>query len=1049
MKSPIIGTRGILRRLIAILAALAAASMNTTAFAAVPPETVRIHYNRAAGDYAGWAVYTWNGALDPSPAYPSTDGPEGSDDFGVYFDVAVKPDATFLNYILHAADGGPKNCPDDMRFEFDPAGAGGEIWQLEGDCAIYLARPALKVGDVKQAKCHWLGRALLAWPNASAGNSYRLYYAPGGGISSGESGISGGEWLPLTADGGGLPHAILEKFPHLAGATVLKLAGADLAKVPNILKGQIVVAKFDGDKLVDATAAQIPGVLDELYAFGGRLGAIARDGDGWVDGDEQAARDERYEQDESNASDANDERDDSDRRVRFRLWAPTAQSVKLHLFDSPTGPATQVIPMKFNPRNGVWHARGDSRWVNQRYYLYEVNVFVRASAKVETNMVTDPYSHALAANSTRTLLVDLDGRGLKPLRRERAKRAPRVRPEDIVLYELHIRDFSASDETVPVQDRGKFRAFTHRDSNGMRHLSSLREAGLTHIHLLPAFDISSVPEVGCFTPSVPDAAPDSPAQQAAIEPLRDQDCFNWGYDPVHYTAPEGSYASNPNGTARIVEFREMVGALHDAGLRVVMDVVYNHTTASGQANFSVLDRIVPGYYHRLDENGFVANSTCCANTATEHAMMGKLMVDSVLTWAREYEIDGFRFDLMGHQPKALMVELKRKLARIDPSIYLYGEGWNFGEVANDARFVQATQLNLAGTGIGTFSDRMRDAVRGGGPFDGGESLVRNQGLINGLWVNNNALAGAQTDDQRRQLLVYGDWTRLGLAGTLKDYVFVDRDGNDRKGSEVDYNGQPAGYTADPQEAINYISAHDNQTLFDNNQFKLPTGTSQADRVRVNNLGVAIVMFSQGVPFFHAGDDILRSKSLDRDSYNSGDWFNKLDFTYQSNNWGVGLPPAFTGNEPNWFVMQPLLADPALKPSFGEITRANATFRDMLAIRKSSRLFRLPSGDEVKARLKFHNVGPSQIPGLIVMSLSDQVGRRIDSNYRSIVVLFNADKAAHDFAIPDYAGRRMELHPIQQASSADDIVKQSSFRDADGRFFVPARTTAVFVEPQRR
>ena len=189
----------------------------------------------------------------------------------------------------------------------------------------------------------------------------------------------------------------------------------------------------------------------------------------------------------------------------------------------------------------------------------------------------------------------------------------------------------------------------------------------------------------------------------------------------------------------------MVQSLNDTGLRVVMDVVYNHTNASGQAENSVLDRIVPGYYHRLDESGGVTTSTCCANTATEHEMMGRLMVDSVVTWAKQYKVDGFRFDLMGHHTKQNMLDVRAALDALTladdgvdgSSIYLYGEGWNFGEVADGARFEQATQLNMGGTGIGTFSDRLRDAVRGGGPFDEGDSLITNQGYINGLWYDSN------------------------------------------------------------------------------------------------------------------------------------------------------------------------------------------------------------------------------------------------------------------------------------------------------------------------
>ena len=208
-----------------------------------------------------------------------------------------------------------------------------------------------------------------------------------------------------------------------------------------------------------------------------------------------------------------------------------------------------------------------------------------------------------------------------------------------------------------------------------------------------------------------------------MDEVRGKDGFNWGYDPLHYTAPDGSYATDPEGTRRTLEFREMVQGLNGAGLQVVMDVVYNHTAASGQDAKSVLDKVVPGYYHRLSATGAVETSTCCANTASEHAMMEKLMIDSVLTWAREYKVNGFRFDLMGHHSKQNMLNLRAALDRLTvrrdgvdgKAIYLYGEGWNFGEVADDARFEQATQANLGGTGIGSFSDRLRDAVRGGGP----------------------------------------------------------------------------------------------------------------------------------------------------------------------------------------------------------------------------------------------------------------------------------------------------------------------------------------------
>ena len=995
--------------------------VQSAALAAAAPATVRIHYNRTDGAAATWQLYHWYGSLFPSPNWVPAQPADGSDAFGVYYDVPVKTTDSGLNWILHDSAGNQKNCPDDRYFPFPAniATTGVEIWQLQDDCTVYTAQPAIKVGDVAKAKAYFVTRNTIAWPGADSGNTYRFFYAPTGGITSGVDGVAGGQSIPLSHIGT-VGAAIVARFPQLAGASALAIGSADLTKVPVMLRGQMVIAKYNGSQLIDATSLQIPGVLDELYPYTGALGASkSRD------------RDER----------------DRDATPAFRVWAPTAQSVRVMVYDGPSGAASSVLPMTFDPASGVWKARARADWFereHQKYYLYEVTVFVRTTGRVEVNLVTDPYSLGLAVNGSRSLAVDLDSPHTRPHGWQHSRVGRLAAPEDIVLYELHPRDFSANDASVPAADRGKFRAFTYSNTQGIAHLRALEEAGLTHIHLLPSFDISSVPEDGCVSPAVPAAAPDSTAQQAAIAPLKDADCFNWGYDPVHYTVPDGSYASNPNGVARIVEFRDMVRSLHSNGLRVVMDVVYNHTSAGGQNANSVLDRIVPGYYHRLNGVGDIETSTCCANTATENAMMGKLLVDSVLTWAREYDVDGFRFDLMGFHPLPLMKKLKAELAKIDPSIYLYGEGWNFGEVSNNARFIQTSQLNIAGTGIGTFSDRMRDAVRGGGPFDSGESLIKNQGFINGLWYNPNALAGGPFDSQRDLLNRYADWIRLGLAGTLKDYVFIDKDGNTRKGSELDYNGQPAGYTADPQEVINYISAHDNQTLFDNDQFKMPITATPAERVRVNNLGVSIVLLSQGVPFFHAGDDILRSKSLDRDSFNSGDWFNKLDFSYHSNNWGVGLPPEFTGNSANWPIMAPLLADLNLKVTHTEIAAANAYFRDMLKIRKDMPLLRLRSGADVIRKLKFYNVGPSQIPGLIVMSISDPTAT-VDPRHRSLVAVINADVNAHSYAVPGYVGHSLSLHPVQRGSSADQVVKSSSFAPTTGTFTVPGRTTAVFVE----
>jgi pullulanase len=415
----------------------------------------------------------------------------------------------------------------------------------------------------------------------------------------------------------------------------------------------------------------------------------------------------------------------------------------------------------------------------------------------------------------------------------------------------------------------------------------------------------------------------------------------------------------------------------------------------------------------------------------------------------QYKVDAFRFDLMGHHMLRNMENVRAALDALTlendgvdgRSIYLYGEGWNFGEVADNARGVNATQLNVGGLGIGTFSDRLRDGVRGGGPFDGGQDLIRRQGFANGLYYDPNALnSGSQAELDT--LLLVTDQIRVGMAGNLANYQFIDRNGNLVTGAQVDYNGQPAGYTLDPQENISYISKHDNQTLFDNNIYKVPLSASMQDRVRIQNIGLSTVMLGQGVPFVHAGSDLLRSKSLDRDSFNSGDWFNKLDFTYQSNNFGVGLPVAGK-NQDNWFIMQPLLADTSLQPDTAEITQMAGLFQELLAIRDSSRLFRLETGTDIQERVVFHNTGPDQLPGLIVMSLSDYTAVDLDPNYEFIVVLINANDEAQTFTSAALAGYDLELHPVQ-VNSIDPLVKTTTFSEATGTFVVPGRTTAVFV-----
>ena len=268
------------------------------------------------------------------------------------------------------------------------------------------------------------------------------------------------------------------------------------------------------------------------------------------------------------------------------------------------------------------------------------------------------------------------------------------------------------------------------------------------------------------------------------------------------------------------------------------------------------------------------------------------------------------------------------------------------------RGTNAIRLNIGGTGIGVFNDRLRDGARGGSPF----APLPEQGFATGLLETPNGYEQRPPEDQEARLIEYMDWIRAGLAGSLRDFPLQKANGEVVPAENIKYNGKPAAYTLDPQENINYVSAHDNETIFDAVQAKAPTGTLLADRLRMNNLALDLVLLGQGVPFFHAGDELLRSKSLDRNSYNSGDWFNQLDFTYQSNNWAVGLPLA-GDNADKWPIIQPLLADEKLKPQSREIQAALAHFEEMLKIRKSSNLFRLQTGDQIKQHLSFTTPAP--------------------------------------------------------------------------------------------
>jgi len=873
-----------------------------------------------------------------------------------------------------------------------------------------------------QARAHWVSADTLAWPRDlvdadPAGLTFSLHESPSGGLELVDGEVTGGITVPLTYDPAGLPADVTTTFPALAGYAALRVGPADAAA---LLKGELRVLAASDTGPVAFTGVQIPGVVDDLYADAAQDAELGVTWDGDV--------------------------------PSFALWAPTAQDVDLLLWTGATSGTPQRVQAE-RGTDGVWRVTGEAGWTGAAY-RYAVTVYAPSTRTVVENAVTDPYSVALTTNSTHAVVVDLSDPSTQPALWADTP-APVVEQDvDRAIYELHVRDFSIEDETVPADERGTYLAFA-RDSAGMRHLAQLAAAGLDTVHLLPTFDIATIQE-DRTQQAEPDCdlesyGPAATEQQACVGAVADADGFNWGYDPFHYQAPEGSYAVNPDGAARVGEFRTMVGALHATGLQVVLDEVYNHTSAAGQADTSVLDKVVPGYYHRLDAAGNVQTSTCCSNVATEHALAGKLMVDSVVLWAKEYKVDGFRFDLMGHHSVANMQAVRDALDELTladdgvdgSAIYLYGEGWNFGEVADDALFEQARQGNLGGTGIGTFSDRLRDAVRGGGPFD---EDPRVQGFGSGQYTDpNGAAVNGDEAAQLASIRHQGDLVRLGLAGNLKDYAFRTSDGTVRKGSEIDYNGQPAGYATEPDEVVTYVDAHDNETLWDSLTMKLPQATSMDDRIRMNTLSLATTALAQTPSFWHAGADLLRSKSLDRNSYNSGDWFNAIDWTGQDNGFGHGLPPA-ADNQAKWPYQTPLLQDATLKPSADEVATAGAQALDLLRLRSSTRLLRLGTADAIEQKVTFPGSGPDATPGVIVMQVDDTAGADVDPALDGLLVVFNAGPTATTQVVDGLVGRGYALSPVQ-AEGADAVVKATTWDEATGTVTVPARTVAVLVEEQ--
>ncbi len=568
--------------------------------------------------------------------------------------------------------------------------------------------------------------------------------------------------------------------------------------------------------------------------------------------------------------------------TKFRVWAPTATKVELVTYAAADGSTSSgVLTAMTSSVNGTWTAEltGDK---NGLIYNYRVTV------NGATNEAVDPYVRATTINGVRGVVVDLDK--TDPTGWSTKKPAFSGKTTDAIIYELHVRDLSMDPSSgIPVVNRGKYSAFTVLNSayNGIKTgVSAIKELGVTHVELLPIFDYASVDEA-------------SPT-------------FNWGYDPMNYNVPEGSYSSDPkNPTARITELKAAIQAMHSQGLRVNMDVVYNHVYAA--SNFSQ-ELIVPGYWFRTDESGNLTNGSGCGNdVASERPMVRKFIVDSVKYWASEYNLDGFRFDLMGLMDIQTINEVTAELKKIDPTIIVIGEGWDMGTLPAELRANQKNVSKL--NNVAFFNDQIRDGLKGSvfTPADPG-------------WATGKLTARSDVT--------------AGIVGN----------------TEHSENMAAKWITQTPAQAVNYVESHDNLALADKITASVK-GVTPAGIAQLSHFATSVTFLSQGVPFMQAGQEFLRSKNGDENSYKSSDEVNSLKWSTKS-----------------------------------KYVATTKYFQGLIALRKAHPAFRMSTTAQLKANLKF-------IPttnDLIAYTLN---GAAVKDSAKTILVIHNPNLGTSTLTLP--------------------------------------------------
>lgn len=959
-----------------------------TSVQAVDNATLTIHYQRTDGVYDDWNIWAWDTGTEDSDQIEFI----AKDDYGYMaeIEVAVGQEAGF---IIRKGDWQEKNCDEDQRIQVD---GDTEIWVAEGQCGYSTKAPAGAGGGRIELEVKGNENASLVTDEEAEVQvfvHYRRYdekYKKWNiwGWIDGQEGISysfdeeddygkifkvnlkdldaanqfglimrKGDWetrdidqdrfIDISKAVDGQLHVYLlegdstiyyneadvDLTPRLASSTFKSLNKLTLTtSAPFEIKNdksegvevhdsQGNIVELDQVMVDSATSTLVVLLKDEIkledsYTISkeGFKEAIEVSYTGLFDSEEFNDA-FYYEGDDLGVT-------YSKEATSFRVWAPTASKVVLKLYEEGSGDNLIKDVDMVKDVKGTWIVKVEGD-LNLTYYTYEVSV------SNQTNEAVDPYARAVGVNGERAMVVDLDLADPKNWVKDESPEFS-GNPTDAVIYELHMRDLS-SHFSSGIKNVGKYLQFTENGTTSPEGLATgvdhLVELGITHLHLLPAFDHRSIDETKLDEPQ-----------------------FNWGYDPQHYNVPEGSYSTDPDhGEVRINEYKQMVQSLHENGIRVVMDVVYNHTGATADSDFN---KIVPGYYYRQNATGGFSNGSACGNeTASDRGMMRKFIIDSVKYWATEYNIDGFRFDLMALHDIETMNEVREALNEIDPTIMVYGEGWDAGGSAlaqNEAALkMYASQM----PGIAMFSDDIRDGVKGS-VFNAEEP-----GFVNGK-------------------LTFDERVKFGIVGATKH-------------SDIDYSrvelagGSRGPWATEAAQSINYVSAHDNNTLYDKLVATLPEADEDTIRLMQKQAN-AIVLTAQGVPFLHAGVEMMRTKDGDHNSYNASDEVNQIDWTWKSDNQDVF-----------------------------------EYYQGLIDLRAAHPAFRMSAQEDIEANLSFFEYIPA---GVIAFNLANNANGDSASD---ISVIHNATDSEQVITLPKSADWKLVANGEVAGTDVIEVVKGDS------------------------